>query len=139
MAMEERIAESERIAEEAMAEVVRTIFRRRLLSEAGPIPNYLGPLTPDSGETHSAPSEDKDDLFSQLKTHCYNGQEDDGEEKDDCCICLERLHRGLVATLHCRHEFHGCCIGRWLNRGKNFCPLCKGLLIKSCSSIACVL
>ncbi|XP_047965256.1 E3 ubiquitin-protein ligase RNF13-like [Salvia hispanica] len=121
MAMEERIAESERIAEEAMAEVVRTIFRKRLLSEPGPIPNYFGPLTPDSSETHSAPSEDKeDDLFSQLMTHRYNGEED-----DDCCICLECLHRGLVATLHCRHEFHGCCIGRWLNRGKNFCPLCK--------------
>ncbi|XP_042042674.1 probable E3 ubiquitin-protein ligase ATL44 [Salvia splendens] len=48
---------------------------------------------------------------------------DDGET-DECCVCLERLHCGLVATLDCGHEFHGDCIGRWLLRGQDSCPIC---------------
>ncbi|KAL1566195.1 receptory region, transmembrane domain- and RING domain-containing protein 6-like [Salvia divinorum] len=72
-----------------------------------------------------------DDVLSQFKTRHYNSGDIDGEEEtEDCCICLERLHRGLVATLQCRHEFHGGCIGRWLRRGQNFCPLCKARAIK---------
>ncbi|XP_042041463.1 E3 ubiquitin-protein ligase RNF38-like [Salvia splendens] len=65
-------------------------------------------------------------LMSQFETRHYSNADvvDDGQ-LDDCCICLERLHRGLVATLHCRHEFHRGCIGRWLRRGHNFCPLCR--------------
>ncbi|KAL1567831.1 RING-type E3 ubiquitin transferase [Salvia divinorum] len=70
-----------------------------------------------------------DDVLSQFKTRRYKGavegiDEDDGET-DICSICLEHLRRGLVATLHCDHEFHGGCIGRWLHRGQNVCPLCK--------------
>ncbi|KAL1566199.1 RING-type E3 ubiquitin transferase [Salvia divinorum] len=73
--------------------------------------------------------DDGDEALSRFETCRYNDDGDsveDGEEtEDDCCICLERLRRGVVATLRCRHEFHGGCIGRWLRRGQNFCPLCK--------------
>ncbi|KAL1566197.1 ubiquitin-protein transferase activity protein [Salvia divinorum] len=64
-----------------------------------------------------------DGVGTQFETRHYDVEE--GGETEDCCVCLERLRRGLVATLHCRHEFHGSCIGRWLLRGQNSCPLCK--------------
>ncbi|XP_047971961.1 RING finger protein 148-like [Salvia hispanica] len=66
------------------------------------------------------------ELLSQFDTRYYSKDDDvvdDGE--DDCCVCLQRLHHGLVATLHCRHEFHEDCIGRWLVRGHDSCPLCR--------------
>ncbi|KAL1566196.1 RING-type E3 ubiquitin transferase [Salvia divinorum] len=67
-----------------------------------------------------------DEALSQFEMRDYNDDDvEEGEETDDCCICLERLRRGVVATLRCRHEFHGGCIERWLRRGQNFCPLCK--------------
>ncbi|XP_047965259.1 receptor homology region, transmembrane domain- and RING domain-containing protein 6-like [Salvia hispanica] len=83
-------------------------------------------------------SEDGDDILSLFETRQYNNTDDveDGDETDNCCICLERLHRGLVATLHCRHEFHGGCIGRWLRGGRNFCPLCKARAINSSDLIS---
>ena len=74
---------------------------------------------------------DEDDILSQFNTrHCVADDEEE-EETDNCCICLERLHHGLVATLHCRHEFHAHCIRRWLCRALNFCPLCKATALRS--------
>ncbi|XP_041998257.1 E3 ubiquitin-protein ligase RNF167-like [Salvia splendens] len=70
------------------------------------------------------------EVLSQFETHRYNSTGDDGEEADICCVCLEQLHCGLVATLHCRHEFHGECIERWLRRGQNFCPICKARALR---------
>ncbi|KAG6386173.1 hypothetical protein SASPL_155064 [Salvia splendens] len=53
-------------------------------------------------EGHSAPTPPpRDDILSQfLKLHYNNADTDtdDGVETDNCCICIDRLHRGLVAT-----------------------------------------
>ncbi|XP_047965134.1 E3 ubiquitin-protein ligase RNF165-like [Salvia hispanica] len=76
-------------------------------------------------ERHSEPLNDY--VLSLFEKRRYTDDKDDGEE--ECCICLEHLRRGLVATLSCGHEFHGFCVGRWLCCGKNFCPLCKARAI----------
>ncbi|KAL1566194.1 RING-type E3 ubiquitin transferase [Salvia divinorum] len=86
-------------------------------------------------ETTTPPGDEEgggDGVETQFETRHYSNDDDveDGEETEDCCICLERLRRGLVAALHCRHEFHEGCIGRWLCHGQNFCPLCKARAIK---------
>ncbi|KAL1555783.1 RING-type E3 ubiquitin transferase [Salvia divinorum] len=70
----------------------------------------------------------EDDVLSGFKTRRCDDTDQDEEEV--CCICLDDLYRGSVATLNCRHEFHADCIRRWLVCGENFCPLCKAPAIK---------
>ncbi|KAL3629319.1 hypothetical protein CASFOL_026541 [Castilleja foliolosa] len=50
----------------------------------------------------------------------------DGDRKI-CSVCLDDIcgQSDKVAILvECRHEFHYCCLEKWLKR-KNICPLCR--------------
>ncbi|KAL1566198.1 RING-type E3 ubiquitin transferase [Salvia divinorum] len=116
-----------RLPTAASSVVEAVILEAARLGATVPLADQLARVLPGDFETKTA----AEMTSSQFKTRHYNsGDIDGGEETEDCCICLERLHRGLVATLHCRHEYHGGCIGRWLRRGQNFCPLCKARAIK---------
>ena len=42
-----------------------------------------------------------------------------------CIICLEKISSQERHYLHCGHQFHCCCINKWLKIGKNKCPTCK--------------
>ncbi|CAN6467072.1 unnamed protein product [Victoria cruziana] len=42
-----------------------------------------------------------------------------------CCICLEEYrHEEHLGKLECGHEYHTCCIKKWLQQ-KSICPICK--------------
>eukprot|EP00191_Tetraselmis_sp_GSL018_P021507 CAMPEP_0177596018 /NCGR_PEP_ID=MMETSP0419_2-20121207/10746_1 /TAXON_ID=582737 /ORGANISM="Tetraselmis sp., Strain GSL018" /LENGTH=248 /DNA_ID=CAMNT_0019087677 /DNA_START=106 /DNA_END=852 /DNA_ORIENTATION=- len=56
---------------------------------------------------------------------------DPGQVAEDCCaICLSRLGELAVHTVDCGHQFHHCCISKWLQQRKevNCCPLCRARL-----------
>ncbi|KAK6118232.1 hypothetical protein DH2020_048018 [Rehmannia glutinosa] len=57
---------------------------------------------------------------------------DDGDPKI-CTVCQDNLRdndrKKMIAILDCGHEYHSCCIKKWLQR-KNICPLCKRVAIK---------
>lgn len=42
---------------------------------------------------------------------------------NQCNICLENLHKGVV-RLKCNHFFHENCVQEWLLHG-NTCPTCR--------------
>ncbi|WOL06332.1 hypothetical protein Cni_G15064 [Canna indica] len=55
----------------------------------------------------------------------YFDQIQDSQKEGRCIICLESYKDGdCVGRLHCRHDFHVCCIKKWLLI-KNECPICK--------------
>ncbi|KAL1555799.1 E3 ubiquitin-protein ligase DZIP3-like [Salvia divinorum] len=87
-----------------------------------------GRLTPLQHDDHVDSPED--DVLSGFKTRRCNDTDQDENEDEVCCICLDDLYSGSVTTLNCRHEFHPDCIRRWLVCGQNFCPLCKAPAIK---------
>lgn len=46
-----------------------------------------------------------------------------------CAICHDdMLGRSACSRLPCGHDFHRCCIKKWLIKGKPQCPLCNGSL-----------
>ncbi|KAK1399901.1 hypothetical protein POM88_009764 [Heracleum sosnowskyi] len=53
---------------------------------------------------------------------------------DHCCICLEEYGSDFsrvakAATSVCSHMFHKECIGPWLRKFSNCCPLCRSVFI----------
>ncbi|KAL2510152.1 RING finger protein [Forsythia ovata] len=50
---------------------------------------------------------------------------DNGDEVENCMVCLEEIEAGLVVTtLPCSHIFHDFCISEWLKRS-HYCPICR--------------
>ena len=45
---------------------------------------------------------------------------------DDCCICLDQPVDPVM--LKCGHYFHHDCVTRWIDEGKNTCPICRSLI-----------
>lgn len=46
-----------------------------------------------------------------------------------CSVCIEALDekKGNIDTvIPCGHSFHSTCLGRWLLKEKDTCPLCRG-------------
>jgi hypothetical protein len=44
----------------------------------------------------------------------------------ECVICCEDLTPDAkVVELSCKHAFHPHCIGQWMERGRDTCPLCR--------------
>lgn len=131
-------------AEQQLADILLKYYRLLLqvwpvVTEVHSTPSPAGDGLSDLSDDDLADfSEDEDedggdDILSQFKKRRCNdvgSGDDEDEEAEICCICLERLYRGLVATLDCRHEFHGDCIRRWLVGGHNSCPLCKARAIR---------
>jgi hypothetical protein len=60
-----------------------------------------------------------------------DGQSD--EDANTCAICLSAVDKDGdvtmgVATLHCGHKFHPCCIASWLSQSsERRCPLCRAI------------
>lgn len=49
----------------------------------------------------------------------------DGDEKEECVICLEECFGGgVVKEMPCKHRFHGGCIEKWLEIHGS-CPVCR--------------
>lgn len=45
-----------------------------------------------------------------------------------CSICLNNVRKTRsTRELPCGHIFHGSCIARWKEQGKNTCPICRKL------------
>ncbi|KAH6797470.1 hypothetical protein C2S52_022024 [Perilla frutescens var. hirtella] len=66
-------------------------------------------------------------ILNQLKTRIVGV-----EEEKICCVCQEDLceGEGRIATLDCNHDYHVQCIIDWLRRGRNFCPLCRAVVVR---------
>jgi len=54
------------------------------------------------------------------------------QEIESCSICLNpaRKTRG-VKDLRCGHRFHNKCIGAWVEKGGNTCPMCRKAIDES--------
>lgn len=52
--------------------------------------------------------------------YCFN-------HSPDCSICFEKLVTKNTQSVYCGHEFHTCCIEKWLE-SSNTCPLCRRLI-----------
>ena len=64
-------------------------------------------------------------------------REEEGDEVEDCIICLENFETGAeLRLLPCQHRFHRTCTDRWLlaaakldsaadRPAKSCCPVCK--------------
>ncbi|XP_012850963.1 PREDICTED: probable E3 ubiquitin-protein ligase HIP1 [Erythranthe guttata] len=104
-------------------------------------------FTPAYGETHlgedrtnnnaSGLSEEDIDRCLKKKILCpdiLDNKGDEEEETEVCAICLDGMchqkDKTGVGILGCGHEYHVCCIKRWL-RVKNFCPLCKAVAMRT--------
>ena len=60
-------------------------------------------------------------LNRDLEVHLLKS--DLGEE---CSICLESYQKNdKIVQLTCNHIFHKDCIGEWLQKKQNNCPLCR--------------
>ena len=42
-----------------------------------------------------------------------------------CVICLENINLNERHFLHCGHFFHCSCIDKWIEMGKDKCPMCR--------------
>ncbi|KAL7106150.1 hypothetical protein ACP275_07G093200 [Erythranthe tilingii] len=80
----------------------------------------------------------EEDIENCLKTRDSCRKVEDEESDEICAICLddmitscekekeETTTTAAIGSLDCGHEYHVCCIKRWL-RTKNSCPLCKAV------------
>ena len=78
------------------------------------------------------------DLIESVDLNEHNFDEhvqlnDDGGERDFCCICMLQFDIGEnIKLLPCnkKHIFHGACIDKWLSGNRN-CPTCRKEITKS--------
>ncbi|KAL8048753.1 hypothetical protein ABFX02_07G087500 [Erythranthe guttata] len=81
----------------------------------------------------------EEDIENCLRTRnsCRKG------EDEICAICLDDMNTSCekekeetttIGSLGCGHEYHVCCIKRWL-RTKNSCPLCKAVASRRIENI----
>ena len=53
-------------------------------------------------------------------------ENENGDENDECAMCLESLASAKVLTLPCSHAYHAQCVGKLREFGiKQVCPLCR--------------
>ncbi|EYU26021.1 hypothetical protein MIMGU_mgv1a024553mg [Erythranthe guttata] len=87
----------------------------------------------------------EEDIENCLKTRnsCRKGEDEESDEI--CAICLddmitsceeenEETTTTAIRVLGCGHEYHVCCIKRWLCT-KNSCPLCKAVASRRIENI----
>lgn len=66
----------------------------------------------------------------QCKRLCKVGDKcwQHGDSPHTCAICLETVGRCKKFSLNCNHVFHKQCLSRWIHKGNDTCPLCRGEL-----------
>ena len=47
---------------------------------------------------------------------------------EQCSCCLENINDHDNSVTKCGHKFHTSCLNKWIQTGKNTCPLCRGIL-----------
>ncbi|EYU23266.1 hypothetical protein MIMGU_mgv11b023107mg [Erythranthe guttata] len=83
-------------------------------------------------------SEEDIEKSLKIRNSCRKG------EDEICAICLDDMIKSCekekeetttaIGSLGCGHEYHVCCIKRWL-RTKNSCPLCKAVASRRIQNI----
>ncbi|EYU43519.1 hypothetical protein MIMGU_mgv11b023962mg [Erythranthe guttata] len=88
----------------------------------------------------------EEDIENCLKTRNSCRRAEDEESDEICAICLDDMITSCekekeetttttaIGSLDCGHEYHVCCIKRWL-RTKNSCPLCKAVASRRIKNI----
>ncbi|XP_019453130.1 PREDICTED: uncharacterized protein LOC109354829 isoform X1 [Lupinus angustifolius] len=62
-----------------------------------------------------------------LKSHKKVDAADDGNDTEQCYICLAEYEEGdQIRVLPCNHEYHMICVDKWLKEIHGVCPLCRG-------------
>ncbi|KAK4709912.1 hypothetical protein R3W88_004425 [Solanum pinnatisectum] len=81
-------------------------------------------------ETYMEEKEDED-ILRYFKTRIHHvvvpkdGVKNPTDKNEICGICLGKFkHEETIGTLGCEHEYHACCIKKWLLMKKN-CPICR--------------
>ncbi|KAL0440792.1 UNVERIFIED_CONTAM: putative E3 ubiquitin-protein ligase RHG1A [Sesamum radiatum] len=69
-------------------------------------------------------------ILKNLRTRSCRAEVGDEEEHGICVVCQDDTRQGnhAIRVLDCGHDYHACCITRWL-REKNICPLCKAIAL----------
>ncbi|XP_074568226.1 uncharacterized protein LOC141824793 [Curcuma longa] len=67
----------------------------------------------------------KEAVKSCLANRVYHSSQQMEDDEEKCAICLEEYKdNDNLGRLECGHDFHVCCISKWL-RMKNVCPICR--------------
>lgn len=68
-------------------------------------------------------------MLEATVVHCDVGDTKEEEEGEEalCSICYEETNASTCpsVSLRCGHSFHPYCIVKWLQSGRNDCPLCR--------------
>ena len=56
---------------------------------------------------------------------------------EQCSCCLENINDHDNSVTKCGHKFHTSCLNKWIQTGKNTCPLCRGILNNNTQIINC--
>ncbi|KAL0318335.1 UNVERIFIED_CONTAM: Retrovirus-related Pol polyprotein from transposon TNT 1-94 [Sesamum angustifolium] len=69
-------------------------------------------------------------ILKNLRTRSCRAEVGDEEERGICVMCQDDMRPGnhAIGVLDCGHDYHACCVTRWL-REKNICPLCKAIAL----------
>ena len=46
-------------------------------------------------------------------------------KNDDCSICMDIMKTKTSIKVACGHLFHTTCLKKWMQQGKDTCPLCR--------------
>ena len=94
----------------------------------GIIPVVFMPTFDANSHHHMQPVDEQEDKRAPPdmvnKLQCRTASNADSEK--DCCICQSSFDAGdVVRTLPCGHEFHKCCVDKWLVDVNRTCPYCR--------------
>ncbi|KAG2702608.1 hypothetical protein I3843_06G091800 [Carya illinoinensis] len=71
------------------------------------------------------------------KVEQYYMKRREGSEEDvECSVCLCKIEEGEeMRELRCDHLFHRECLDRWVGYNHKTCPLCRGSLFSSSTTV----
>ncbi|KAG2702609.1 hypothetical protein I3843_06G091900 [Carya illinoinensis] len=66
----------------------------------------------------------------------YMKRREGSEEEVECAVCLCKIEEGEeMRELRCDHLFHRECLDRWVGYNHKTCPLCRGSLFPSSTTV----
>lgn len=111
-------------AKKILKKITREIQREQLQRERNVLPTmaFLQFLT--SGISNES-SNNKNIKINSTILNKFLTESTTEEQKCECAICLNfDESKDQVVQLKCKHQFHSCCIKKWISNVQS-CPMCK--------------